>query len=205
MSGACVGCGPSVSFSGQVQPIFDADCTTACHSGARPAGGLSLVAGSSHGELVNVTSTCSGRKYVVPSSPQTSYLMNKLTGVGMCAGSIMPKIGGELSQSQIESDSRLDLSGRPQKLASYAAAWAVGRLSARLPPHVDARTINGDAQASRSRGAPTPRRSTPGWPRLRPANWEQFPRLTRRGSWRASRTALPSALAARTRMIILWR
>ena len=114
MSGACVGRGFSGSFSGQVQPIFDADCTTACHSGARPAGGLSLVAGSSHGELVNVTSTCSGRKYVVPSSPQTSYLMNKLTGVGMCAGSIMPKIGGELSQSQIDLIRRWICQGAPK-------------------------------------------------------------------------------------------
>jgi hypothetical protein len=97
-----VGCGPTVSFAGQVQPIFDASCTTNCHSGNRPAGNLSLVTGAAYAELVNVASTCNGRKYVAPGSPETSYLINKVSGVGMCSGSVMPKMGSELSQSQID-------------------------------------------------------------------------------------------------------
>jgi hypothetical protein len=100
-AGTCVDCGPAVSFARQVQPIFDAGCTNNCHSGNRPAGGLSLAAGAAHAELVNVTSTCDGRKQVAPGAPEASYLMNKLTGMGMCAGSVMPKMGGELTAAEI--------------------------------------------------------------------------------------------------------
>jgi hypothetical protein len=91
-----------VSFAGQVQPIFNAGCTTNCHSGNRPAGGLSLAAGAAYAELVNVTSTCDGRKQVAPGAPEASYLINKLTGMGMCAGSVMPKMGGELAGVEID-------------------------------------------------------------------------------------------------------
>lgn len=100
--GACIGCGPRVSFTADVQPILTAGCTNNCHSGRRPAGGLGLEAAVSYAELVNVTSTCNGRKHVAPGSPDTSYLVNKLTGVGMCAGSIMPKTDARLPQAQID-------------------------------------------------------------------------------------------------------
>ena len=56
--------------------------------GNRPAGNLSLVSGAAYAELVNVVSTCGGRKQVAPGSPSTSYLVNKVTGVGMCSGGI---------------------------------------------------------------------------------------------------------------------
>jgi hypothetical protein len=102
VAGGCVGCGPSVSFAAQIQPIFNAGCTTNCHSGNRPAGGLGLGAGVARAELVNVTSSCRGRKQVAPGSPETSYLMNKLMAVDMCSGSVMPKMGGELSPAQID-------------------------------------------------------------------------------------------------------
>jgi Stigma-specific protein, Stig1 len=101
LGGACQGCGPTVSFAAQVQPIFTTDCTTRCHSGSQPAGNLSLASGVAHAELVNVVSTCGGKKHVDPGSPSTSYLINKLTGVGMCSGGIMPKMGGELTAAQI--------------------------------------------------------------------------------------------------------
>jgi hypothetical protein len=100
--GVCVGCGPTVSFANQVQPIFNASCTSNCHGGNRPAGGVSLAAGVAHAEIVNVTSSCRGLKQVAPGAPGSSYLINKLTGVGMCSGSVMPKMGGELSAAQID-------------------------------------------------------------------------------------------------------
>lgn len=102
IGGSCVGCGPPVSFAAQVQPIFNASCTTGCHSGNRPAGGVALGSGVAYAEMVNVASTCRGLKHVAPGSPQTSYLINKLVGMGMCSGSIMPKAGGELPQAQID-------------------------------------------------------------------------------------------------------
>jgi hypothetical protein len=101
-AGVCVGCGPPVSFSGQVQPIFNASCTSNCHSGNHPAGGLSLASSASYGELVNVASSCNGLRFVAPGSPQTSYLINKLTGSGVCSGSVMPKAGSELPQAQVD-------------------------------------------------------------------------------------------------------
>jgi hypothetical protein len=53
--------------------------------------------------MVNVpSSACSGRVRVVPSDVDRSYFMNKLTGVGMCAGSVMPKAGGALPAAQID-------------------------------------------------------------------------------------------------------
>jgi hypothetical protein len=102
ISGACIGCGPTVSFASQVQPIFNGSCTSNCHGGNRPAGGLSLASGAAYAELINVTSSCKGRKQVAPGSPDASYIINKLTGVDMCAGSVMPKMGGELSPAQID-------------------------------------------------------------------------------------------------------
>jgi hypothetical protein len=100
-AGACTDCGPAVSFTNQVQPIFTASCTSNCHGGNHPSGGLSLTAGSAYAELVNVTSTCGGKKQVAPRAPDASYLLNKLTGAGICSGSVMPKMGGELSAAQI--------------------------------------------------------------------------------------------------------
>jgi hypothetical protein len=71
--GSCVSCGAMVSFGGQVQPIFNANCTTGCHGGMRPSAGLSLVADASYRNLVGVRSSCSdGRLRVAPGSPSTS-------------------------------------------------------------------------------------------------------------------------------------
>ncbi len=103
-AGACR-CGTTVSFAADVQPIFTASCTSGgCHgSGPKPAANLSLVAGKSHAELVNVASdSCSGKLLVKPGAVDQSYLVNKLTGVGMCAGSRMPKADGALPTAQLD-------------------------------------------------------------------------------------------------------
>ena len=76
-----------------------------CHGGARPAEGMDLsTATVAFSALVNArTSQCGGAKIrVVPGDPATSYLVAKLTGMGMCSGSVMPKMGGELSAAQID-------------------------------------------------------------------------------------------------------
>jgi len=88
-----------------VYPIVQAlGCTgAACHGGARPASNLDLsTASTGYKQLVNVPADeCSSKTRVVPGSSSTSYLMAKLTGVGMCSGSLMPK-GGGLSSAQID-------------------------------------------------------------------------------------------------------
>lgn len=54
-----------------------------------------------YASLVDVTSTqCADRLLVAPGSPSTSYLIDKLKGTNMCAGSRMPK-AGPLTQAQI--------------------------------------------------------------------------------------------------------
>ncbi len=53
-AGACGGCGASVSFAAQVQPIFTNSCTVGCHSGTRPADGMDLSAGRAFAMIVGV-------------------------------------------------------------------------------------------------------------------------------------------------------
>jgi len=67
----------------------------------KPAANLSLVSAASYAELVNVAADCTGKVLVVPGSVGTSYLVNKLTGVGMCNGTQMPKTGASLSAAEL--------------------------------------------------------------------------------------------------------
>jgi hypothetical protein len=99
--GACTSCGPPVSYAGQVQPIWNSSCTTNCHGGNRPSAGLDLTPAGSYADLVNGPADC-GRTLVVPRSPSTSYLLNKLTGQGMCSGTQMPARGVSLAQGQLD-------------------------------------------------------------------------------------------------------
>jgi hypothetical protein len=39
---------------------------------------------------------------VAPGSVATSYLVNKLTGQGLCSGNLMPPNGGPLSSTQLD-------------------------------------------------------------------------------------------------------
>lgn len=90
-------CGPPPpSFSADVFPIFTAKgcAASTCHAGARPDAGLDLrSAGVAWAELVDVRSTqCVSLDLVEPGDPAASYLINKLTGVGMCGqGFAMPR------------------------------------------------------------------------------------------------------------------
>ena len=72
----------AVTLSGDVQPIFTANCAVpGCHTGAKPAQGLDLGAGHAYGSLVNVASgECPLFKRVLPTRPDQSYLVFKITG-----------------------------------------------------------------------------------------------------------------------------
>lgn len=102
-AGACT-CGPTVSFAGTLQPILTANCATnGCHTGNRPASSLDLGAGKAYASLVGVgSSTCGGRTRVAAGNVAGSYLINKLTGVDLCAGTQMPKAGASLPAAQID-------------------------------------------------------------------------------------------------------
>ncbi len=101
-AGLCVD-GPS--WSADVYPLFQAECTGSCHgNGPKPSAGLNLgSAATAWAELVNVASTqCSNEVLVVPGDPGASYLVAKLKGVGMCFGSRMPKGGPFFTAAQMQ-------------------------------------------------------------------------------------------------------
>lgn len=117
VAGACqCAASSTVSFKKDVAPVLQSACTAAgCHSGMKPKENLSLDSATSYAELVNVaTSECSGsRKLVVPGSPSSSYLMQKLLNVDLCTGTQMPKAGQALPQAQLGAISGWICSGAP--------------------------------------------------------------------------------------------
>ncbi len=82
-----------ISFSSQIQPIFNNSCT-GCHGSN---GGLDLAAGSSFGNLVNVQSQGYAGLRVASGDPAASVLWNKIENTGTYGGQ-MPPSGG-LSES----------------------------------------------------------------------------------------------------------
>ena len=86
-------------------PIFSANGCPGCHSMMGRAAELDLSSASvAHTNLVGAgSSQCGpGRARVVAGSPETSYLINKLTDVDMCAGLPMPRGRDPLTAAQIE-------------------------------------------------------------------------------------------------------
>jgi len=93
----------SLSFSKDIQPIFDANCVI-CHQGSSGPAGLSLQSNASYSNLVNAKSTESQLTRVNPGNPDKSYLLNKLLGTQNQVGGTgaqMPFGASPLSQSQI--------------------------------------------------------------------------------------------------------
>jgi len=95
----------AVSFSGEVQPIFNARCAVPfCHSGAVPTQGLDLSEGRSYVAIVNRSSTeRPALELVAPGAPDTSYLAWKIGGAPAgetILGSPMPLSGGPLSATE---------------------------------------------------------------------------------------------------------
>jgi hypothetical protein len=87
---------PPVSFSNQIQPIFNAQCAS-CHGGN---GGLTITTGVSYNNLVNVNaqSSCTSLKRVLPNDAANSVLYRKVSGTS--CGSQMPQ-GSVLSADEI--------------------------------------------------------------------------------------------------------
>ena len=103
-AGTCVGCGPAVGFASDIQSILTTSCAVStCHSGVRPQAGLDLSTGRAYSQLVGQPASCGSNILVTPGDVDRSYLMNKLTGVGMaCGGSQMPKRGTSLPSAQLD-------------------------------------------------------------------------------------------------------
>jgi hypothetical protein len=103
------------SYAADVHPIWvRTGCATgACHAGVRPAEGLDLsTAAVGFAELLNVNSAqCTAKKRVAPLDLSGSYLLNKLTGSGMCFGSQMPKGGGGPTTQELDTIRAWILSG----------------------------------------------------------------------------------------------
>jgi hypothetical protein len=90
-----------------VYPIFQLSAVgcPSCHTGGAPPAGLNLSSVSTaYANLVGVAATeCSPSKLrVAAGSPSTSYIINKLTGTGLCSGVRMPKGRAALSSTQID-------------------------------------------------------------------------------------------------------
>lgn len=92
-----------VSYA-DVQAVWDATCAgSGCHTGGGTSGGLDLAEGSSHANLVGVSSIGAAMDLVTAGSTDDSYLWHKLLGtqgdVGG-AGSDMP-LGTSLTSGQL--------------------------------------------------------------------------------------------------------
>jgi len=107
---ALVGCEqePQVTLAEIQQEIFTPTCATVlCHNAASAAGDLDLSAGASRVELVNIVPSAeiaaqAGQLRVDPGDPDNSFLLIKLIGPPLGAGSRMPLIGLPLAAEQIE-------------------------------------------------------------------------------------------------------
>lgn len=92
-----------VSFSRDIQPIFNTNCVV-CHQSVAANGDLNLEVGSAYDNLVNVESTQSLLRLVTPGDSDGSYLLNKLRGTQWEVGGSglrMPYGAPPLQQSQI--------------------------------------------------------------------------------------------------------
>lgn len=94
---------PSVFFANQIQPIFDANCSSGnCHIGAT-AGGLNLDPGAAYGNIVNVPALQnSSTSLITPNDPDSSYLFQKLLENGNFFNMRMPNNRPPLSDEEIE-------------------------------------------------------------------------------------------------------
>ncbi len=92
----------TVSFSGQIQPIFDHNCTV-CHAvgGIAEFTGQLLVAEESFDSIVNQPSIQSDFILVVPGDSSASLLCLKVSSASPLVGSRMPLGGPPLSDDEI--------------------------------------------------------------------------------------------------------
>ncbi len=90
------------SFADDVQPIFNANCTSQFCHGAAESAGLKLTSGNSYAELVDVTSTSEPpAKRVLANDAENSYIVIKLEG-RQTVGVRMPSGAAALSDDDIQ-------------------------------------------------------------------------------------------------------
>jgi hypothetical protein len=84
--------GNPVSFTNNIQPIFNRSCALpGCHLPPTLNGGQNLAAGAAYGDTVNVNSTQRpGLKRIKPGDSNNSYLFRKITGQDI-SGVLMPQ------------------------------------------------------------------------------------------------------------------
>jgi hypothetical protein len=97
--------GSTVSFSQQIQPIFNNNGCVGCHGGS---GGLTLAPGQSYNNLVKVNAQagCTTKKRVLPGNPDESVLYIRIsattTSTECGPNSRMPQGGPRLPQATID-------------------------------------------------------------------------------------------------------
>lgn len=101
------GSGDSITFSGDVQPVFTFNCAfSGCHAGTQPQQGMNLSAGLAYANIVDVPSVeLPGMRRVRPSLPDSSYLVHKVQGTHTSVGGTgdrMPLGGAPLTATEIE-------------------------------------------------------------------------------------------------------
>ncbi len=92
------------TYAADVHPLLQPSCASGgCHAGG-PAEPMDFrTAAAGYASLVNELSTqCSNKYLVKPNDVAGSYLINKLTGQGMCSGSQMPKGRAALSPAELD-------------------------------------------------------------------------------------------------------
>lgn len=95
------------TLSAHVQPIFTNTCAlSGCHASTNPEEGMSLAAGETHANTVNVPSVqLASMDRIEPGQPDNSYLVHKIQGTQASVGGSgvqMPEGGAPLSQEQID-------------------------------------------------------------------------------------------------------
>jgi len=140
---ACAGDGPAtggeLSWFDEIQrDTFDQSCVSgACHDSATRAGNLSLVAGESYDQLVDIepdneVARAAGLLRVEPFSAAGSFLVRKLTGVlEQGEGAQMPFGAAELPPAQI----------------AFIVAWIEAGASRTAPPPDTASPLDGAARS----------------------------------------------------------
>ena len=92
--------GAAPTWSADIVPLLQR-CTAYCHPGSYAP--MSLANNVGYENLINIRSVqCSdGKMRVVPGDAESSYLINKLTGQGLCGGRQMPP-SSPLSAAEID-------------------------------------------------------------------------------------------------------
>jgi len=118
--------GPSTFASIQRQ-VFDVSCaSSSCHAAATRSGGLSLAAGESYANLLQIApdnpqAKAAGLKRVAPGRPDLSFLMKKLSGPGPNEGDLMPRGTSGLSSLQLDAIRAWIKAGAPEQEIVAAA------------------------------------------------------------------------------------